>query len=454
MKPRTRNILIIVGIVVLIVFGFVGYGIYSLYSFFSQVREFTNREIPAELKETGVLKGADFLTKSEFFKLKETGFTETIGKGAAAKDEKERQKIINSNTAKGIFGFDDIKICGEEIVAVGKFGAQVFDLNGNFKQEILFEPNQTKIKVGWYEQNHYKNDLDNLQIIDLENDGRCEFFSFGLTQGMVVYGNQGNIIWKYGENEITDLFEKRDIDKEIYVTEATVGDLDGDGAAEYIVARRNDGIRVFDRNGGEKWFQPEEFPTASMKVLDIDGDGKNELLEYGGKSKIRDASGNVIRELKGGSSNNAVLFVEDKDKRKTLIFCNIYQNKFTCEDENDQKIIESEAPLSDIPKKNPKKVEVPGYPEMSYMDDKESVSYPKAVLVSLRKDKPKYLAVVASFIGIPRAVLRLRRKRKSRLSRTSARRRRHHRRDSGGERERGNNHRSKEHDLEVCGKVG
>jgi hypothetical protein len=33
------------------------------------------------------------------------------------------------------------------------------------------------------------------------------------------------------------------------------------------------------------------------------------------------------------------------------------------------------------------------------------IGYPKAILVALRKGEPKYLAVVGSFIGIPRANL-------------------------------------------------
>lgn len=78
MKSRTRNILFIVGIAALIIFGFVGYGIYSLYSFFSQIIEYTNKEIPAELKETKVFKGAEFLNKSEIFKLDEMSFSPRV----------------------------------------------------------------------------------------------------------------------------------------------------------------------------------------------------------------------------------------------------------------------------------------------------------------------------------------------------------------------------------------
>lgn len=402
--------------------GIGGYFGWKIYTLFSEVSRYSlRREIPDELREPRVLKGADFLAKTEIFKLSKDSYGTTIKKGATAADEKEKQKIISSSTAKGIYGFDDIKICGEEIVAAGKFGAEILDFNGNFRREILFEPTLTKVKMGWFKHDNYKPAVDNLQIIDLDSDGKCEFFSFGFQEGVTAYNSDGNIIWKYGGEETADVFQERDIDNEVYVTEAAAGDLDGDGIAEYIVGRANDGIRAFDRNGGEKWFQPAKYPSATMRVFDIDGDGRSEFLELGGASKIRDAAtGNVVRELKGGSSSDAIVFGEDKNKKKALQFCDIDDNKLICVDENAAKFIEAEAPLSKVKSKAATKTELPkatpidmgngivaapmGEP-ISSADDDESVYQPKAAWVSLKKDKPKYLAVVASFIGIPRAHL-------------------------------------------------
>ena len=366
------------------------------------------------MREPRILKGADFLTKTGIFKLNKEGFGQTVKKGIAAADEKEKQKIINSNTARGIFGFDDLKVCGDEIVAVGKFGVETLGLDGNFRREILFEPTLTKIKIGWYKQNNYKAALDNLQIVDLDGDGKCEFFSHGYTEGVTVYGSEGNIIWTYGGTETDDLMADRDIEKEVYVTEAAAGDLDNDGIAEYIVGRRNDGIRAFDKNGNEKWFQPDEYPSARMKVIDLDGDGRNELLEFGNKTRIRDAAdGKIIKELKGENSDDALLFVEDKNKRKALQFCDIDDNKLKCVDETGKRLLEAEAPLSDVKAKTsaqPKATPINLGNGMviapdDFAGDTESVYQPKAVWVALSKDKPKYLAVVAAFIGIPRAHL-------------------------------------------------
>ncbi|MDQ3799396.1 MAG: VCBS repeat-containing protein [Acidobacteriota bacterium] len=412
-SPKTQN-LIGCGVLVLLIFvGIGGYIGWRVYSFFSEFSTRARVEIPDELSEPRVLKGAEFLSKNEIFKLNQGSYVETVKKAAAAADEKEKQRIISGYSAKKVYNFDDLKICGGEIVAAGEFGVQVLDLNGGFKRGILFEPTLTKIKMGWYQQDDYKPAADNLQIVDFDGDGKCEFFSHGTTEGVTAYGNDGNIIWKYGGEETADVFKERDIENEVYVTEAAAGDLDGDGTAEYIVGRSNDGIRAFDRNGNEKWFQPEEFPSAAMQVLDVDGDGRGELLEIGSKTKIRDGlRGNVVAEPKGGYSD-MLLFTEDKNKRKALQFCDIDGNKLVCADENGTKFIESEAPLSEVKAKTP--VELPkstpidfgngvvAVPGEAFGRDTESVYKPKAVWVSLRKDKPKYLAVIASFIGIPRA---------------------------------------------------
>lgn len=403
MKPKSRNILLILGAIAFIFVGTIGYGLYSVYSFFSQFS--TTREIPDEIKDAKTLVGSEFLTKTVFFHQSRDGLVKTIGDGTKVKDEKERQKMVQSEVAKGIYNFADLKLVDGEIVAVGEFGGYFFDLNGDLKRHMAFDPVVVKVKIGPYEQETYQNGLSNLQIVQLERN-KLGFLSYGSTEGVRVFDENGNQIWSTGSEEAdlsilfrNDKERESEYEKKTYVLRAAVGDLDNDGISEYIVARKKDGVRAYDQRGSEKWFQPADFPNEKLDIRDLDGDGKNELLEIG--NSVLDGSGKFVRKLGGGES---FLFVDGKDRGLSIESIQIDDGLISLSDENGVNLFSSKAPLSEI-KKEARKVDVPGHPELSYVDDTERVVYPKAVLVQLQKGKPKYLAVVASFIGIPRANL-------------------------------------------------
>lgn len=421
MKSATRNILIIVGLVLVGFVGIISYGVYRAYTFFNSISESVNKEVPPELQEAKILKDEGFLQKSEFFKLKKLSFAETVAKGSQAKDEKERVRLTRSETAKGIYGFDDIKVCGDEIIAVGKFGGFVFDKNGDLKREIYFEPKVIKIKVFSFEREHYLQTLDDLRIVDLKNDGNCEFISESPLAGVTIFDNQGNLAWKYGEIDYNfgEGFNKSDeeIDKEVSVTKIAIGDLNDDGISEYIISAKNDGIHALDINKNEIWFQPDKFPRADFHIVDIDGDGKTDLVGlHGMRSVIRDKkTGNVIKEIKIDGWRKEILIYEDAKKNKNIHFFDIYENKLKVADINNKVILESQAPLSEI-KVNREKLNRPPSTPINlgngrilapvpdqYVDDSVSIYEPKAVWVKLQKDKPKYLAIVGRFIGIPRS---------------------------------------------------
>ena len=407
MEKTTRNILIFVGMMALLCAGMIGYAVYKVYSFFSQIE--LAHEMPDEIREARILKGVNLLHKTEMFKVNAQGLLKTISDVANTKDEREVQKTIRSGTARENSSFSDIKIVGDEIVAVGSFGGFVFDLNGKLKREISFEPSEEKIKIGRYEQTYDQPDLGNLKIAELEKNV-LGFFSYGSMQGFTVFDKNGKQIWSFGKEQI-DLSimwqDGKERDKSFqnkkYVIEAAVGDLDNDGFAEYIVAVQNDGIRAFNHNGIEQWFQPDKFPSGSLQIADIDGNGKKVLLQIGIKSRIRDANGHIIRELKCFEPNGLIAIDENRNKKKSIVVCNIQENRLECVDENANVVMDGDAPLSAIPKKNPKKVTVPFHPELTYVDDCERAAFPKAVWVAFRKDQTKYLAVVHSFIVLPRS---------------------------------------------------
>lgn len=422
MKTKTRNILIVISLVLLIFVGIIGYGVYKIFNFLNTPIVSRNVEVPAVLQDAKVLKGEDFLQKTEIFKLKQQTFAEVIAKGSQIKDEKDRERITRSETAKGIYGFDDLKICGNEIIAVGKFGGYVFDFNNNLKREIYFEPTARTVTIFGFSKEMYDLALDNIRIIDLKNDGHCSFISENSIDGLTVYDNQGNISWKYGQRDIDAIDKKSEAerDKEVYITKVDIGDLNDDGINEFIISTKNEGIRAFDINKNEVWFQPDEFPIADFYVIDIDGDSKTDLVGVQGASRtIRDKStGNIIKKISVESGRKRPLILEDFNKHKGIYFFDIYKNKLKFSDLYGKDTFEIETPLGEIKVESSKEeietdtpppitlsngIQIRAQKMESSYDNYLSIYEPKAVWVKLQKDKPKYLAVIGSFIGIPRS---------------------------------------------------
>jgi hypothetical protein len=424
MELKTKKIIGCGAILILITVGLVGFFVYRTYSFFNQLESYKveKAEIPNEIKEARILKGADFLKKTEMFKLTNESTFEILKRGATA-NEKEKERFIQSQTAKKYFGFADIKVFRDEIVAVGKFGGYVFDLQGNLKKEVLFEPTIQKISFFGFEKETFDLSLDNLEIISLDNK-KYGFISDDLTTGVIVYDENGNQIWDFGKEEIDlgSIFDdenkrQESYEKSKYILSATVADLDNDGISEYLVSRKNEGIYAFNQNGSEKWFQPEEDDASGdFVVADFDNTGENEILELIGMStKLRDIKGKVTKELEMKLGIDYLLWTETKDKTKIPQFLGIEDGKLRLNDFNQKTILESEAPLSEVkkvksktsPATTPKIIDENGdgivAMPMEYTSDTESVYKPKAVWVNLKKDKSKYLAVIAPFVIIPRA---------------------------------------------------
>lgn len=396
MTSKTKNILIILSVLVVIGLGVVGYGAYKIYSLFTHFG--SNREVPPELQQARITVGEGFLTRTEFFKLEEGGVLKAIGEGSRIPDEKEREKKVNANVARGIYNFADLQVVGQEIIAVAEFGGFFFDVTGNLKKEIYFEPVAEKLTIGPYEHQSYQSRASNLRIVRLDSS-KVGFLSFDSTQGVLVFDENGNQIWSHGKKDV-DLASlvkdpEAEYEKSTHVMQAAVGDLDGDGVSEYVVARKNDGLRAYDKSGKERWFQPDEFPSTKLDIIDLDGDGKAEVIEIG--ERIRDGNGKIIRETKG-SDSDAYLVVEAKDGKAELQFASFYEGDFTYSSENGEKLFNTHAPLSSI-KKKPENVDVPGNADI----DDESVAFPKAAWVGFRKNEPKLLAVIASFILLPRS---------------------------------------------------
>lgn len=403
MTKKARNILLVLGALMLVFVGMISYGAYTVYKYASYFS--ISREVPPELKEPRITLGSEIFSKELIFSHTSESFLKVIGDATKVRDEKDRQKVVQSQVARGIYNFSDIKTVGNEIVAVGEFGAYFLNFKGELTRAIAFEPYLEKTKIGPYEHKSYQSGLSNIRIVQLEKD-KVGFLSYGSREGVRVFDRNGDQIWAMNAETIDASVllkdkeeQEAEWEKMTYVLEAAVGDLDGDGISEYVVSSKKDGIRAYDRSGVEKWFVADDFPMDELSIRDIDGDGKGEVIAAG--KNIRDGNGKIIREL---DRNEPLIFVEDKDRKTTIQSIDISEGKLSLLNEDGSKPFSVEAPLSYI-KKEAEKKDIPDFPEYSYVDDSESVQNEKAVWIQLYKDKPKYLAVVAPFILLERANL-------------------------------------------------
>ena len=194
LSPKAQNILVVIIFAMLITTSILGYGIYSIYSVFSEFA--AAREIPPEIKQPRILTGKDFLKKQAIFHITPEGFLEILSESLQTPDARQREKIVKTKLSRSIYNFEDLKVNGDEIIAVGQFGGYVFGLSGNLKREIIFESDRQKTKIGWFETETNETRLDNLQIVQLAKN-KYGFLSFDLTGGVLVFDDTGKIIWRF-----------------------------------------------------------------------------------------------------------------------------------------------------------------------------------------------------------------------------------------------------------------
>lgn len=417
MTRRSWKLLIALVIGVTAGLSLVGYGLWSMFSYVNNF-EYSRGEVPAGLRDARIFTGADRFTKAEVFKLTKESLLSTIGKSVSIEDEKERQRLIEGDIARQIYNFSDLQVIGGEIVAVGEFGGFMLDSNGTLKKSFLFEPVAQNIKLGPYEQTTYRASLNHAPVIVGREPNKIGFLSFGPIDGATVYDDEGNVIWSYGGDPI-DLSAPPGNDKDFgerkYVVQAAVGDLDGDGVSEYIVARNADGVHAFDNKGNEKWFQRDDSPHGPLSVRDIDGDGKNELVALG--QVTRDGNCKKVGD-KMGTSYETLIMKEGKDKKMGPVFCSIDQGKFLCRNTKGETVVSGDAPLSEVKKVDTGRHEGPAPTpvhlgngvqaipvKISSTNDTDRIYQPRAVWVSFSPGKTKYLAVLGAFAGLPRSNL-------------------------------------------------
>ncbi len=116
--------------------------------------------------------------------------------------------------------------------------------------------------------------ISSMVVADLNGDGRPDIAYYGDPKELVVIYNQGTNGWSAPKRFAID-------DGQLTADALATGDLNGDGHTDLILLGENN-IYLFAQNADHTLREPEKIPFSgvvkSVQVLDIDGDGRDDLL--------------------------------------------------------------------------------------------------------------------------------------------------------------------------------
>lgn len=352
-----------------VVLGLAGWLIYS--SFIKRFGVYEPPETPSELRQPRVVIGAEFLARNKFDTTNQFGYANDLGS--------------IEDIAVGELDSD----AGIDIAIAGSYGALIVDRNGAKRSQIQYEFEIENRKVGPFNTQSPGRMLGDVQVIDIEGDGSCEYLARGGIDGAAVFSHQGKRLWAYGK--FTD--EKTSID------DLAVGDIDGDGVGEFIAGWN--AVELFDRQGSKRWTQPWDGPFYQIEVVDVDGDLKNEILHSTGSGlMIRDRRGQVVKEVDMPFylSRFHLCAMPDQKERSHIL---VVEDDYVWLTDFEGKVVNKfAAPLSRF--SAPSK---PSDSELGIGRSETSVYKAKGVWVKLKENDAAFLAVVTEFAAIDRSVL-------------------------------------------------
>lgn len=399
LKTSTKTILGIAGAILILVLGIAGYGAWRIYFMFSEISSYTNRQVPPELAEPRVLTGEGFLEKKEILKKTSKSLSEIVLSGAGQSDD-DRERLGSIETAKSIYGFSDLAVCGNDVVAAGKFGAYLTDLDGKAERFIVFEPLVDEIKVLFWTKKTFRETTDELQIFDIEGDGKCEYHSNSSADGFSLFDSNGKVRWRYRNLGIREYLDRGTNDSRGMVRDVGNLDLDRDGRQDLLVLLSGEGLRAFTAEQKEIWFRSGDVLSTKFQMADIDDDGKDDLVNViGVGSELMEAStGKFIKELPLPSSTDGLIKIGTTGGKAKYRLAGMSEGKFEVYDLSGKTIFTADAPLSEVKAVSPKDYG-------SFTSDTENIYQPLVRAVSLKLDQEAYFVVLGTYIGIPRSQL-------------------------------------------------
>lgn len=347
------------------------------------------KELPPELREAKIITGTDFLTKTEFYQ---------AGKGNSLSDLRDPEKIKSrfdsiADIAIGqLDGQPDL-----DIGLVGRYSTTLLDKQGNVKEQINYQFEKGTVGLGPFGVERVKDDFDEVQLLDIEGDGVCEILGSGGLDGAILFNHRGQVLFSLGARE----------EGKSSIMEMDAGDIDGDGMPEFVATWGYEpwnGIELFDRNGNSKWRHEEEFILKQLKIVDVNGDGKAEFVEENGDElKIRDAQGKVTSKAQMPVYLWHISLCPRPDGKGTPQTLAVRDGSLWLVDLDGKNFSKFDAPLSHIKLEKPREINIPGMSE-PLVTDTEEVYRAEGVWVKLKKDQPKYLAVIARFSVLDRSL--------------------------------------------------
>ena len=339
-----------------------------------------------ELEQARVILGGDFLARTDFFQ---------VGSKASWSDFADPDKLKSNMDS-----LDDVAVGeldgepGLDIGLAGRYGVTLLDPQGQMKKRITYRFEETKTKVGPFQMERQKDSFFNMRIVDVERDGICEILASGL-DGVAVFDHKGRVVLSRGDR----------LSGRPSIQEIAAGDIDGDGVLEFVAGwgYEPSAIELFDRFGNSKWKLSEEFSPGPFEIVDVDGDGKVEIVEDNGRNlRIRNAQGRVISNPEMPVYLWHLSLCSRRNKNGPPQNLAVREGSLWLIDLDGKNYSKFDAPLSSIKLDKPRPVPLPGSSET--FDETEDVFRAKGVWIKLKKDQPEYLAVLASFVAIDRAM--------------------------------------------------
>lgn len=117
--------------------------------------------------------------------------------------------------------------------------------------------------------------IASLVVTDLNRDGRPDLAYYGEPRGLVVQYNQGSNMWSAPKRWALE-------DGDLTANGLVAGDLNGDGRTDLLLLAENH-LHFLAQRADGSLAEPEKIPFSgkvkAMQILDLDGDGRRDLLE-------------------------------------------------------------------------------------------------------------------------------------------------------------------------------